>query len=131
MSGEVLQSFDMHAAWLRKAGVDVSAFLGALAARFESALPRQVEVQRRRAGLFSREKHVERMILRTDAANYEIYLDGANTLRCTRASVVGGVTLNTEKLDARKWLAALEADLAALADHMGTGQSVLHDFLTS
>lgn len=131
MSDEAVQSFDLQAAWLRKAQTDVFAFLGALAKRFEEALPHQVVVHRKRLGLFSRESRVERVSVQADTAHYDIFLDGANALRCSRAKVVSGVTLKTEMLDIGPWLAQLEEELSNMARRAGASQTILHDFLLS
>lgn len=131
MSDEAMQSFDINAAWLRKAETDVSAFMAALATRLEDALPHQVIVHRKRLGLFSRENRVDRLTIQADSAHYDIYLDSSNALRCSRAKVVSGVTLKTEALDIQQWLAGLEAELANMATRMGASQTVLHDFLLS
>ncbi len=131
MSDEAMQSFDIQAAWLRRAESDVSAFMAALATRLEESLPHQVVVHRKRLGLFSRESRVEKLTVLAGTANYDVFLDARNSLQCSRAKVVGGVTLKTETLDIAQWLAGLGAELANMAGRMGTTQTVLHDFLLS
>jgi hypothetical protein len=119
---------DLLAASLRADAADTAAFLEALAARLESALPGQVEVQRK-GGLFGGGKRVRRIDVRLDDRHYELEGDhGAVTAR--RRSVVRGIALKSEELGVDAWIEALSADLLALARSSARGRLALERLLT-
>jgi hypothetical protein len=118
---------DLLAASLRADATDTTAFLEALAARLEGALPGQVEV-RRKGGLFGG-KRVRRIDVRLADRHYEIEGDdGPPTAR--RRSVVRGIALKTEELPVDAWIEALSADLLALAQTSERGRAALERLLT-
>jgi hypothetical protein len=122
--------FDMSAAWLRKAQGDLKAFMAAFAARMSDAIPGRVTVDRRRDGLFSSTSHVIQVTIDAEGNVYSLALDKAH-LTARRTKAVRGVTLKSEELPVPEWLAALHRDIQRLAEHAGSAQSVLHDFLMS
>src|SRR3954453_23695211 len=71
---------DLLAASLRADATDTTAFLEALAARLEGALPGQVDVQRK-GGLFGGGKRVRRIAVRLGDSHYEIEGDGGRPSR--------------------------------------------------
>src|SRR5690349_9466508 len=110
---------DLLAASLRADATDTAAFLEALAARLESALPGQVEVQRK-GGLFGGGKRVRRIAVRLGDSHYEIEGEhGALTAR--RRSVVRGIALKSEELGVDAWIEGLSADLLELAQRSEQG----------
>lgn len=122
--------FDLGMAWYRKAQGDLRAFMEAFAARMDGAVPGRVKIERRRDRLFSRTTHVVKVTISGEANAYVLGLDDGH-LSAERAKSVRGVILKSEKMDFPEWLAALNADLLRLAEHAGSAQSVLHDFLIS
>jgi hypothetical protein len=121
-------SFDLNAALLRRSERDMRAFLSALAARLEGALPGRVETERRRDGLFSRTSHVAKIAVRFDGAIFTITF-GKNGLAATRAKLVRDVVISTTPLQVPQWLKELQADVAKLAEYAGSAGDVLHGFL--
>lgn len=125
-----INSFDLHAAWIRRAETDLHAFLEALATRLEQALPGRVQVDRKRDGLFKANKHVAGVVVQTDGGRY--VLDARTPrLETSRQHEVRGVVVKNEILPLDLWLQSLENDLRALSGTMENTRGVLHDFLTS
>jgi hypothetical protein len=122
--------FDLVAAWLRRAQGDLPAFMAALATRLEQALPGRVAVERRRDGLLSSHRHVARITVTLDAAQYSLALDHG-ALEGRRAKTVRGVTLSSERLDGPAWLAALIEDVGAMGAQAGAAHAALDGFLLS
>jgi hypothetical protein len=119
---------DLLAASLRADASDTAAFLEALAARLEGALPGQVEVQRK-GGLFGGGKRVRQIAVRLGDRHYEIEGDhGALVAR--RRSVVRGIALKSEELGVDAWIEGLSADLLALAQRSEQGRLALERLLT-
>jgi hypothetical protein len=119
---------DLLAASLRADASDTAAFLEALAARLEGALPRQVEVERK-GGLFGGGKRVRRIAVRLADRHYE--LEGARgALTARRRTVVRGIALKSEELGVDAWIEALSADLVALAQSSERGRLALERLLT-
>jgi hypothetical protein len=118
---------DLLAASLRADATDTTAFLEALAARLQGALPDRVDVQRK-GGLFGA-KRVRRIAVRLGDSHYEIEGDrGAVTAR--RRNVVRGIALKSEELSVEAWIEALSADLLALAQTSERGRAALERLLT-
>jgi hypothetical protein len=118
---------DLLAASLRADANDSAAFLEALAARLEGALPGQVEVQR--AGRLFGGKHVRRIDVRLGDSHYELEGDHG-VLVGRRRSVVRGIALKSEELGVDAWIEALSADLLALAQSSERGRLALERLLT-
>jgi hypothetical protein len=119
---------DLLAASLRADATDTTAFLEALAARLEGALPGQVDVQRK-GGLFGGGKRVRRIAVRLGDSHYEIEGDGGPPV-ARRRNVVRGIALKTEELPVDAWIEALSADLLALAQTSERGRAALERLLT-
>jgi hypothetical protein len=118
---------DLLAASLRADATDTAAFLEALAARLEGALPGQVEVQRK-GGLFGG-KRVRRIAVRLGDSHYEMEGDGGPPT-ARRRTVVRGIALKSEELPVDAWIDALSADLLALARTSERGRAALERLLT-
>lgn len=127
MSADI-DPFDLDAAILRKSEGDLRAFLNALAARLEQALPGRVSVERKRDGLFSSSTHVVRIELATDNAAYVISLD-RNGVKTTRAKVVRGVTISNAPVTARAWLDEVRGAVTALSGASGEASEIIGGFL--
>src|SRR3954467_1409117 len=93
---EEAPDLDLLAASLRADATDTAAFLEALAARLEGALPGQVEVQRK-GGLFGG-KPVPRSPVRPGDSHYEIEGDGGGPPAPRRRTVVRGIALKSVEL---------------------------------
>jgi hypothetical protein len=119
---------DLLAASLRADATDTAAFLEALAARLEGALPDRVEVQRK-GGLFGGGKRVRRIAVRLGDTHYEIEGDGGAAVARKR-NVVRGIALKSEELPVEAWIEALSADLLVLAQSSERGRAALERLLT-
>jgi len=102
----------------------------AFAVRLEGAVPARVRVERQKDGLFSKTRHVTRISVEAQNHVYELSLQ-AGRLSAQRSKVVHGVSLMTERMEVPQWLDALRGDIQTLAEHAGSAQDVLHDFLMS
>lgn len=122
--------FDLAAAWTRKAGTDMRAFIEALAARLEPALPGRVAVERRRDGLFSPKSHVSRIALTFDDCLLTLALDRGH-LVARQARVVRGVTIGSQDLPVPAWLDQVVGRTRALGEGASAAHAVLNDFLLS
>lgn len=122
--------FDLSAAWFRRAQSDLKAFMEAFAVRLEGAVPARVRVERQKDSLFSKTRHVTKINVEAQNHIYALTLQGGR-LSAERSKVVRGVSLMTEHMDVPQWLDALREDIQALAEHAGSAQDVLHDFLMS
>jgi hypothetical protein len=129
MSGEP-DSFDLAAAWLRKASGDMRAFTEALATRLSSALPDSVDVERRRDGLFSSTSHVTRIVVRLEGSALTLDVEHGH-LRARRAKVVRGVTISSEEIAVPVWLDEVVRGTRAHGEAAGAAHGVLHEFLMS
>jgi hypothetical protein len=118
---------DLLAASLRADATDTAAFLEALAARLEGALPDRVDVQRK-GGLFGG-KRVRRIAVRLGDTHYDIAAEGG-ALEARRRSVVRGIALKSETLGVDAWIDALSRDLLALAEQSDRGRAALERLLT-
>jgi hypothetical protein len=122
--------FDLHAAWLRRAKGDMKAFVEALAARLESALPESVEVERRRDGLFSKTSHVAKIVIHFETSLLTLELDRGR-LHAKRAKVVRGVTISSDVVTVPAWLEEVVHHTRASGEDANATHGVLHDFLLS
>jgi hypothetical protein len=119
---------DLLAASLRADAGDTAAFLEALAARLEGALPGQVEVERK-GRLLGGAKRVRRIVVRLGDSNYEVQSDGG-ALVARRRSVVRGIALKSEDLAVDAWIDGLSRDLLSLAQSSERGRAALERLLT-
>jgi len=112
---EPAQQLDLAAAELRADSADTRALLDALAVRLEEALPRLALVKRRRVGGF-RSKHteIERIEVALEDQRFELE-DGRSGLRCTRHTVVRGITLKREELPLTQWVRELVGEVTRAA----------------
>lgn len=120
--------FDLLAASLRADTRDLAAFVEALAAKLEGALPAATRVARRSRGLLSREKRVA--VLEVDLGEERYLLDhdqGAVQTRC--ATAVRGVVLKTEQVALEEWLERLARSIAAEARRSEQGRHALERLL--
>lgn len=125
-----INSFDLHAAWIRRAETDLHAFLEALATRLEQALPGRVQVDRKREGLFKAHKHVTGVSVQTDSGRYVLDAHSPR-VQTSRQHEVRGVVVKNEPLPLDLWLQSLENELRTLSGNMQNARGILHDFLTS
>jgi len=104
---------DLLAASLRADASDLGAFVEALAAKLEQAIPGAVSVERRREGMFG-PKRVRRILLDAGGRRLELLTDGASVqTMCSRTS--GGIVLKREQLTTDDWLRTLGEALADAA----------------
>jgi len=102
----------------------------AFAVRLEGAVPARVRVERQKDSLFSKTRHVTKINIEAQNHIYQLTLQGGR-LSAERSKVVRGVSLMTEHMEVPQWLDALRGDIQTLAEHAGSAQDVLHDFLMS
>jgi hypothetical protein len=121
MAGE--PDIDLVAASLRADAADLEAFVEALAAKLEAALPDQVQVERR-GGLLGGNKRVRRIEVTVGDQRYEAEHDRGR-LTCRRRSVVRGIALKTQELDLDAWIAALSQDRLEESERSERGRQAL------
>ena len=120
--------FDLSAAWLRRAKGDMGAFLEALAARLDAALPDAVTIERQRDGLFSRTSHVSKIAVRTELRLLTLeYAQGR--LHAIRAKIVRGVSIGSEEITVPIWLDEVLRSTRALGADADAAHDALHTFL--
>ena len=122
--------FDLAAAWTRRAGGDMRAFIEALAARLEAALPGRVAVERRRDGLFASARHVSRIAVSFEGCLLTLTSERGG-LAARRAKVVRGVTIGGEDLAVPAWLDEVVRRTRTLGEGAGAAHGALTDFLLS
>jgi hypothetical protein len=122
-------SIDEALASLRADAADGHAFLQALAARFEGALPNAVRVDRKH-GIFSSDHSAKAVEVQAGADRYRMVDVGGGRLQAERTRVVRGIALKTEQLDVDTWIAALAQTLAAEAERSAEAQAALRRLLT-
>lgn len=123
MSDEL--DLDLAAASIRADRRDVPAFVNALAVRLEEAVPGLVEVQRKRAGMFSGEKVVRRIACTVGEESYVLDADG-RTVVATCGKTVRGIVIRTETLPLAEWAQRLVAALGREADTSAEAYRALH-----
>jgi hypothetical protein len=125
-----MDDLDLAAAQLRLDARDLPALVEALATRLEEAMPGAVDVERRRAGLFSGRRHVARITCRLADDTYTLVQDrGAVTTQ--REKTVRGIRLKTEPLPVDRWLVELAEGVRGSAQTGEATYRALHDLLTS
>jgi len=118
---------DLVTASLRADTSDLRAFVEALAAKLQDALPGAVTVDRRREGMFG-PKRVSRIAVDAGGQRLELRTDGASIqTRCARLS--GGIVLKNEELGTDEWLQTLGAALADQARSSLTTRQALDRLL--
>lgn len=116
---------ELVAASLRADAADLGAFVEALAAKLEEALPNGVRVQRsgrlggRRVRRIAVDAGDERLELRRDGAHVETLV----------ARMSGGIVLNSRRVDADAWLRALGRTLAEQARRSAVTRQALDRLL--
>lgn len=106
--------FELVAASLRADTVDLRAFVEALAAKLEGALPDRTAVQRSGGGFLGGAKRVRAIAVRLGEGEYVLEAhDGSPA--CTRRVVVRGIALKNEELSLDEWIEALSRELTAQA----------------
>ncbi|MHB8415156.1 MAG: hypothetical protein ACYC9S_12900 [Leptospirales bacterium] len=125
-----VNDFDLHAAWLRRAQMDLKAFLEALAVRLEQGLPGHVEVKRKREGILAKTRRVRGITIRTDNGHYVLDATTAD-MQLSRLHEVRGVVVRTELLSLPEWLTGLQEELKRLSGTAQGASDVLHNFLVS
>ena len=130
MSGSDLDNFDLHAAWMRRAQGDIGAFMEALAARLDSALPGRVRITRKKDGLFAKTSHVVQIAINTGNTLYTLERD-ATGLHAGRQKSARGVVLKRDVMPVPQWLDALAMELQALSAEIEGAHGVLQNFLMS
>lgn len=119
---------EMFAASMRASYTDVGAFLEALAAKFEGALPTHTRVKRQ-SKLFSREHPVTEIVIKLGDYNYRIARDQLGPLVAQRSHVVRGIALNSEDLTVERWIEEVAESLARLSAQSALAHAALSRFL--
>lgn len=125
--GEPLQ-VDMLAASLRADTTDLKAFMEALAAKLEGALPDNTTVVRQ-SKLFSREHPVREIVITLGEYQYRISREQQGPLNTLRAKVVRGIVLKTDQLAMEQWIGELAEGLALQAGQSAQARLALERFL--
>jgi signal transduction histidine kinase len=130
MQDEPSQSMqvELYAASLRADYSDAGAFLEALAAKFEGALPAHTRVTRH-ASLFSRERPVKEIAVTLGDFQYRIGRERQGPLLAQRSHVVRGIVLSSEHIQVEQWIEEVAEALAQLAAHNQQAHMALSRFL--
>jgi hypothetical protein len=106
--------FDLVASSLRADSRDLKTFVEVLARKLEAALPAETTVERRGGGLFSRERHVNRIQIALGDNRFDLAAEGAR-LETSCARAVRGIVLKNDQVSLDEWIDRLSAELAAHA----------------
>ncbi len=128
--GDEALGFDLIAASLRADTADTRAFLNALAAKLEGALPGPTLVERARDGLFSGSTHVRAITVTLPKMKYSLVADKRGALQASLAKIVGGIAIKTESVGVDAWIETLARDLAVYAESSAGAHSALRRLLT-
>ena len=116
--------FELLAASLRADATDLRAFVEALAAKLEGALPGSVRIERRGGGLFGGAKHVGRIEVTLGSEQLELGVRDSG-VECRRRTVVRGIALRNEELSLDRWSDALSRALVVEAADSERGRAAL------
>ena len=119
---------ELYAASLRADYSDAGAFLEALAAKFEGALPAHTRVTRH-ASLFSRERPEKEIAVTLGNFQYRIGRERQGPLLAQRSHVVRGNVLMSEHIQVEQWIEVVAEALAQLAAHNQQAHMALSRFL--
>ena len=97
--------FGVAAELSKQYAADERQFLERLAAMLESALPGEIDIDRK-GGLFSK-KTVQRVSVTLDDYRYLLEDAGRGPLQAVRVKIVRGIALKTETLSVADWLAEI------------------------
>ena len=130
MQDEPSQSMqvELFAASLRADYTDVGAFLEALAAKFQGALPTHTSVTRH-AGLFSREHPVKEIAVTLGEFQYRMSKERQGPLLALRSHLVRGIVLSSEQIPVEQWIEEIAEALAQFAAHNQQAHMALSRFL--
>ena len=123
-----MDDFDLHAASLRADGADLAGWVEILAAKLEGALPSHCEVKRRRRGLVSGEKRVERVVVTLGARLFVLQRHGGEYTAGIE-SAVHDMRRRFDAVPLETWVTALEADLRERATSSAEARAALERLL--
>jgi hypothetical protein len=121
---------DLVAAALRADLADSRSFLEALAVRLEGALPGIARVQRKRAGLLSRDKVVQRIEVTLGDERFAC-AHAPDGVIAERVHVVRGIALKRETVPVERWIEELAAALSTHAGALAADHAALQRLLES
>jgi hypothetical protein len=120
--------FELLAASLRADARDVDAFVEALGAKLEGALPARTRVVRRSARLLSKQKRVKSITV--DLGEDRFVLERtAGMVETRHAHTVRGIVLKSETVGLDDWIGALVRAIAQAADTSEHGRLALAQLL--
>src|SRR5580765_1953029 len=120
--------FELVAASLRADASDLAAFVEALAAKLEQALPWYTRVHRRSTSLLAKRKRVDRIEVTVGEEQYVLNSD-RGSIDARRATTVRGIVLKSEPVALDQWIDALARAIAADARQSEQGRSALERLL--
>ncbi len=121
---------DLVAAALRADLQDNRSFLEALAVRLEGALPGIARVQRKRAGMLSRDKVVQRIEVTLGDDRFACAA-APHGVTAERVHVVRGIALKRETVPVERWIEELAAALSTHAGALAADHAALQRLLES
>ncbi len=124
-----IDDIDLLAAALRADGADLAVYLTVLAEKLEDAFPGLCTVERRRAGLLSRERVVARVTVALGDQRFTLEPAPGGIL-ASRDRVVRGIVLDRKRPSLDAWVTALAAALAAQVAETGDGREALRGLLS-
>ncbi len=99
---------------------DLAAFVEALAAKLEQALPWYTRVHRRSTSLLAKRKRVDRIEVTVGEEQYVLNSD-RGSIDARRATTVRGIVLKSEPVALDQWIDALARAIAAWLPPIGAG----------
>ena len=120
--------FELLAASLRADARDVDAFVEALGAKLEGALPARTRVVRKSPRLLSKQKRVTSITV--DLGEDRFVLErAASSVETRHAHTVRGIVLKSETLELDDWIGGLVQAIARAADTSEHGRLALAQLL--
>ncbi len=119
---------ELFAASLRADSTDLKAFMEALAAKLEGALPDRTQVTRRNS-LFAREHPVREIVVTLGDSQYRIVRERQGPVIASRAKVIRGIVLKTDQLPMEQWIEELATSLAYESTQSAQAHAALQRFL--
>jgi hypothetical protein len=120
---------DLLAAALRADGGDLAVYLNVLATKLEDACPGLTTVERRRAGLLSRERRIAKVTVEIGEQRFTLE-PAPGGVRASCAKVVRGIVLDHDQPSLNAWVTALAAALARQAEETAQGREALKALLS-
>jgi hypothetical protein len=106
-----LSSFDLDAAWLRRAEADSAGFLSRFSRIVGEALPQHATLDIARRGIFRKTEEVVGLMVTFEDEIYRMRLSGSRQIVTEIEKRVRGITLSTRQVQTHTWISGLLANV--------------------